>query len=171
MKKHQGEIQVDSIPGQGTQFVIKFPKCRPVETLETAMESTIEKQPHIRFLLIDDEINILKAVEMYFEDSEIDIHTAKTAHEGLSAIEKNEFDVILCDLGMDDMNGLEVGKWVSEYCRRNGMSKIPFMLYTGLDRQLDAVNLKESGIDRVINKPTPCQDLLHIIREVVARPR
>ena len=79
--------------------------------------------------------------------------------EGIRSIEDDRFDVILCDLGMDDMNGLEVGKWVGQYCRRQGISKIPFLLYTGLDKQLDEFNLKESGIDRVVNKPTPCQDL------------
>jgi CheY-like chemotaxis protein len=167
VKKHQGEIQVDSIPGQGTKFVLNFPKSKPHAVPETTMVQTSDKQLPIRFLLIDDEINILKAVEMYFEDSEIDISTAKTAREGIKSIAGNRFDVILCDLSMDDMNGLEVGKWVDNYCRHQGISKIPFLLYTGLDRQLDAIKLKEAGIDRVVNKPTPCQDLLDIVREIV----
>ena len=131
----------------------------------------IEKQTAIRFLLIDDEINILKAVEMYFEDSEIAISTANTAQEGLAAIQSDPFDVILCDLGMDDMNGLEVGKWVVEYCRSRGIPKIPLLLYTGLDKKLDSVRLKEAGVDRVVNKPTSCRDLLYIIREMVALRR
>ena len=147
--------------------MLKFPKSKPLETPQTAVTNTVENQPRIRFLLIDDEINILKAVEMYFEDSEIDIYTANTAREGIRSIQDDRFDVILCDLGMDDMNGLEVGKWVGDYCRRNEISKIPFLLYTGLDKQLDAAKLRASGIDRVVNKPTPCQDLLHIIREMV----
>jgi PAS domain S-box-containing protein len=168
VKKHQGEIQVNSIPGQGTEFKIKFPKSSPLEVPETTEGAMVEKETPIRFLLIDDEINILKAVKMYFEDSEIDITTAKTAHEGLTAIKTDRFDVVLCDMGMDDMNGLEVGKWMRNYCHSQGISKIPFLLYTGLDKQLDAVRLKESGIDRVVNKPTPCQDLLHIIRDTVS---
>ncbi len=167
MKKHQGEIQVDSIPGHGTEFVVTFPKAPVADKIETAASRAIEKQTPIRFLLIDDEINILKAVEMYFEDSEIDISTAKTAQEGLAAVQTGRFDVIVCDLGMDDMNGLEVGKWVARYCRSQGVPKIPFLLYTGLDKQLDDVNLEASGIDRVVNKPTPCQDLHAIIREMV----
>jgi PAS domain S-box-containing protein len=167
VKKHQGEIHVESTPGQGTEFMLTFPKARPVETLETAATQVVERQSPIRFLLIDDEINILKAVEMYFEGSEIDISTANTAHEGLMAIQTAPFDVILCDLGMDDMNGLEIGKWVGQYCERIGLRKIPFLLYTGLDKQLDEINLKEAGIERVVNKPTPCQNLHSIIREVV----
>jgi CheY-like chemotaxis protein len=167
VKKHQGEIQVYSTPGQGTEFVINFPKAHSSNTTgKVAVRIIAEKIP-IRFLLIDDEVNILKAVEMYFEDTEIDISTARTAHEGIRAIEDEAFDVILCDLSMDDMDGLEVGKWVGQFCRRQGIPKIPFLLYTGLDKQLDAIKLKEGGIDRVVNKPTPCQDLLHIVREMV----
>jgi CheY-like chemotaxis protein len=171
VKKHQGEIQVYSFPGQGTEFIIKLPKARVLETPEADDSRPIEKHIAIRFLLIDDEINILKAVEMYFEDSEIAISTANTAQEGLAAIQSDPFDVILCDLGMDDMNGLEVGKWVVEYCRSRGIPKIPLLLYTGLDKKLDSVRLKEAGVDRVVNKPTSCRDLLYIIREMVALRR
>ncbi len=168
VKKHHGEIQVESVPGHGTEFLITFPRAIPVEAAPPEVATAAGRPSGIRFLLIDDEINILKAVEMYFEGTEIDIATAKTAREGLEAIESGRFDVILCDLGMNDMNGLEVGKWVGEYCSRKGVAKIPFLLYTGLDKELDAVKLKESGVDRVVNKPTPCQDLAHIIREMVA---
>ncbi len=167
VKKHHGEIQVESIPGEGTEFILTFPKSLPIQVAETTAGSAVGKQTSIRFLLIDDEVNILKALEMFFEDTEIDIATAKTAQEGLKAIEADRFDVILCDFGMNDMNGLEVGKWVDQHCRRQGVSKTPFLLYTGLDKELDAVKLRESGIDRVINKPTSCQDLAHIIREMV----
>jgi CheY-like chemotaxis protein len=167
VKKHHGEIQVESIPGDGTEFILTFPQSLPVEAAETTAGSAVGKQTSIRFLLIDDEVNILKALEMFFEDTEIDIATAKTAQEGLRAIETDRFDVILCDFGMNDMNGLEIGKWLERHCRRKGISKIPFLLYTGLDKELDAVKLRESGIDRVINKPTSCKDLAHIIREMV----
>jgi CheY-like chemotaxis protein len=168
VKKHQGDIQVNSIPGEGTEFVIRFPEAQPfLESVAMEKGGDDAKTP-VRFLLIDDEINILKAVEMYFEDTEINITTAQTAQEGLSAVKSELFDVILCDLGMDDMNGLEVGKRVGTYCLHRKINKIPFLLYTGLDKQLDAVKLKESFVDRVVNKPTSCEDLLHIIREAVS---
>jgi CheY-like chemotaxis protein len=165
VKKHHGDIQVNSVPGQGTEFIIRFPKSQPIEIMKPRRGDIAAKHPPVKFLLIDDEINILRSIKMYFEDSEIDITTAKTAKEGLIAVESDHFDVILCDLGMDDMNGLEVGKWIGDYCLRKEIAKIPFLLYTGLDKQLDAVKLKEAYVNRVVNKPTPCEDLLHIIRE------
>jgi CheY-like chemotaxis protein len=121
--------------------------------------------------MIDDEVNILRSMEMYFEDSEIDITTVSSATEGIRSVHENNFDVILCDFGMDDMNGLEVGREIQKFYLENRLKKIPFLLYTGLDKQLDAKKLEESGIDRVVNKPTSCEDLLNIIRGVIAGQR
>lgn len=169
VKKNKGEIHVHSQLGQGTEFVIEFPQSQPPISLETDRERTVEKKDSIKCLIIDDEINILKAMEMYFEGSEIDIRTASSAQNGLTAIEKNRFDVILCDLSMDDMNGLEVGKWVLDYSGHRGIPKIPFMLYTGLEKELDAVKLKKAGVDRVVNKPTSCEEISRIVKEIVQK--
>lgn len=170
IKKFQGDIHVKRLPDQGTEFTVIFPLAKPEETI-TKAEKILETQIPIRFLMIDDEVNILRSMEMYFEDSEIDITTAGSATEGIRSVHENNFDVILCDFGMDDMNGLEVGREIQKFYVENRLKKIPFLLYTGLDKQLDAKKLEESGIDRVVNKPTSCEDLLNIIRGVIAGQR
>ncbi|MFO7687140.1 MAG: response regulator, partial [Desulfobacterales bacterium] len=134
---------------------------------EKKITATLPQVAKIKFLLIDDEVNILRSMEMFFEDSEIEILTAKTSGEGLKAIRNNTLDVVLCDLGMDDMNGLEVGKAIKEHCRKVGHPKIPFILYTGLDKQIEPRILEESGVDRVVQKPIACEKLLQIIQSVV----
>ncbi len=167
VKKNNGEIYVESQLGQGAEFVITFPKSTPRNIPERETGTVAGRKNPIRFLLIDDEINILKAIQMYFENTEVDLATAQTAYDGLAAIETKRYDVILCDLSMTDMTGLEVGKWVLDYCNRMGIPKIPFLLYTGLDKHLDTVKLQNSGIDGLVNKPTPCQDIYHIIKQHV----
>ena len=107
---------------------------------------------------------------MFFEDTEVEIVTALTAEEGLQAIRSDHFDAILCDFGMDDINGLEVGQRVKEYCHNTGKPKIPFLLYTGLEKELDSNKLNDFGIDRVVKKPIACEDLLRLIQEVTAPP-
>ena len=107
---------------------------------------------------------------MFFEDTEIDLATALTAEAGLQAIHQDDFDAILCDLSMDDINGLQVGKEVMAYCQKKGKPKIPFLLYTGLEKELDPEKLSEAGIDRVVKKPIPCEDLLRLIQEISAPP-
>nr|MDJ0818084.1 ATP-binding protein [Desulfobacterales bacterium] len=167
VKKNNGEIYVESQLGQGAEFVITFPKSTPRNIPERETGTVAGRKNPIRFLLIDDEINILRAIQMYFENTEVDLATAQTAYDGLAAIEAKRFDVILCDLSMTDMTGLEVGKWVLDYCDRIGIPKIPFLLYTGLDKHLDTVKLQNSGIDGLVNKPTPCHDIYHIIKQHV----
>jgi two-component system response regulator HydG len=114
--------------------------------------------------MIDDEPNILKMMTLWFEDSEVDLHIANSAEKGLQAIRNQRFDAILCDFGMEDMSGLDVGKAHLEFCRIAGIPKTPFVLLTGLDIDLDAGALKGAGIDRVIKKPLPTDELLHIIQ-------
>ena len=167
IKRHLGDIRVESTLGEGTTFTLILPKSTRVRQEETET-LPLTRLTKIKFLLIDDEVNILRSMEMFFEDSEIEILTAKTAREGLQTIHNNTLDVVLCDLAMDDMNGLEVGKAIKTHCRKAGIPKIPFILYTGLDKQLESRILNESGVDRVVQKPIACEKLLHIIESVVA---
>jgi PAS domain S-box-containing protein len=166
IKRHIGDIRVQSTLGEGTTFTLVLPKSTRVRQEETEA-APLTRLAKIRFLLIDDEVNILRSMEMFFEDSEIEIMTAKTAREGIQTIHNNTLDVVLCDLAMDDMNGLEVGKAIKTHCRKAGIPKIPFILYTGLDKKLESRILKESGVDRVVQKPIACEKLLHIIQSVV----
>ncbi len=167
IKKFQGDIHLKSQLGNGTIFSVSFPLAAPEEI---EIETQIAPQEHlpIRFLLIDDEVNILKSMEMYFEDSEIDITTAVSGEDGIRLVYKDDFDVVLCDFGMDDMNGLEVGKEIKSYYEQARRDKIPFLLYTGLDKQLDEQKLQDCGVNRVVNKPTSCRDLHSIISEIVS---
>jgi len=172
VKKHGGDIHVASALGKGTNFTIVLPLAR---SLKRAVDQRLSAQnfktdTRLRFLMIDDEPNILKMMELWFEDSNVTLYTASTAEKGLQVIRQERFDVILCDFGMDDMNGLEVGKAHQDFCRIAGISKTPFMILTGLDTQLDADTLRGAGVDRIVKKPIPADKLFRIIQEMVPAP-
>ena len=170
VKRHGGAIYVDSTIGKGTRFTLVFPRAEQVQP-QPISETPPATPGRIRFLLIDDEVNILRFMEMFFEDTEIDIRTANSAGDGIRAVHEDDFDIILCDYGMDDMSGLEVGEAVKFYCETNGRAKVPFMLYTGLDQKLESAKLTAAGVDRVVHKPITCEDLLGIIRTVVTEQK
>lgn len=167
LKKHQAEIQVESIVGHGTTFTLTFPRAVPPAAKES-QSAVFPTNSKIKFLIIDDEAMVLKAMELFFEDTEVELVTASSGVKGLRKFLQEDFDIVLCDLGMDDMNGWEVGKEIKRYCHIKGVSKTPFLLYTGWDRKLDADMLESSGVDRVVTKPVRCDDLLQIIREVAS---
>ena len=168
IKKHGGEIRLTSAFGKGTTFTIVLPLAVSIKRTKDQRLSAreIKTDNGLRFLMIDDEPNILKMMKLWFEDSDVALHTASTAEKGLQAIRQERFDVILCDFGMDDMNGLEVGKAHQDFCRIAGIPKTPFMLLTGLETQLDTEALKAGGVDRVVKKPIPADKLFHIIQEM-----
>jgi CheY-like chemotaxis protein len=162
---------VKSTIGQGSTFIISLPlaQARPKDEIEPRLAEQCGAERKIRFLMIDDEINILKMMELFFEDTAVELTTAHSAEKGLRLIRDGRFDAILCDFSMDGMNGLELGKAVLDYTNQNGHPRTPFLLYTGLNQKLDPAELARCGVDHVVQKPIPCADLLRIVQEIVAR--
>jgi PAS domain S-box-containing protein len=173
IQKHHGEMTVRSMPGRGTTFTIILPRADALNKTENRPQPTKQDMSadKIKFLVIDDEKNILKMMELYFEDSTIDLTTANSAQKGLQAISDNNFDVVLCDFSMDGMNGLQLCKAAKEHVLNTGRSKITCLLYTGLSQKLDPAELERCGVDGVVRKPVPCADLQRLVTETLARTR
>ncbi|MBI5585174.1 MAG: PAS domain S-box protein [Deltaproteobacteria bacterium] len=168
IKKHGGDMVVKSEPGAGATFTIILPRAGTLaeeEQSQTLADRT-PAETKIKFLLIDDEKNILKMMEMFFEDSPVELTTAGTTERGLAAIYGDRFDAILCDFGMDGMNGLELGRAAWDYARQTGWPKTPFLLYTGVDKKLDPEELSRCGVDWVVRKPIACTELLRILYKI-----
>jgi two-component system cell cycle sensor histidine kinase/response regulator CckA len=136
VKKHHGEMTVRSVPGRGTTFTIILPRADSLSKTENP-PLPVEQDlfaTKLKFLIIDDEKNILKMMELFFEDSSIDLTTANTAQKGLQAIREDHYDAVLCDLSMDHMNGLQLCKAAKAYVREAGRPGMICLLYTGLNR-------------------------------------
>ena len=173
IKKHHGEMTVKSAPGQGTTFTIILPRASAQAKTEKNLQPVCPdlEQTKIKFLIIDDEKNILKMMALYFEDTCVELTTANTAEKGLQEICGENYDVVLCDLSMDGMNGLQLGKAAKDHADRTARLKIPFLLYTGLNEKLDPDELSRCGVDGVVRKPVPCSELQRIIQETASKFR
>ena len=90
IKKHQGEIKVASKPGLGTTFTVILPRADEPIYIGSAPRD-LDMPTKIRFLMIDDEINILKAMEMFFDDTEVQIVTCLSAAKGLEIYRADYF--------------------------------------------------------------------------------
>ena len=107
VESHGGSIRLWSQPGHGTTFYVTLPVARPgTQAAESAPEPAgPERVQRGAILLIDDEPGIARALTRLLQRSGHDITQASNGLEGLAALEKGAYDVILCDMRMPDLDG------------------------------------------------------------------
>ncbi|MBN1329391.1 MAG: PAS domain S-box protein [Candidatus Heimdallarchaeota archaeon] len=103
----------------------------------------------IKILLVDDEDTLLEVSKIYLEkmDEKFHITTVNSAEKALKIINEENYDVIISDYQMPEMNGLEL---LSEI-RENG-NDIPFIIFTGKGREEVAIQALNLGADFYLQK-------------------
>lgn len=168
VKRHGGEITVESEVGRGTEFVARMPLSK--EALEVVTEVVADFPWQLRILLIDDEPLIVKMLELGLKKHDQTVITARSGHAGLEVFAQDPVDVVVSDLGMPVMNGWEVAKGVIEICESKGIPKPLFLLLTGWgETAARDERTSEFGIDTVVPKPVTVKQLLRIIGELMRK--
>lgn len=116
-----------------------------------------------KILIIEDEKNLARFVELELQHEGYDTFACKNGREGLEvALEKN-WDAILLDLMLPELNGLEV-------CRRvRQVKNTPIIMMTARDSVIDRVSGLDHGADDYIVKPFAIEELLARLRAVLRR--
>lgn len=116
-------------------------------------------------LLAEDEINIASFIERGLQESG---HTVYTVHDGISAwraIQQEQYDILILDIIMPQMNGLEVCK---KFRQTEGY-RTPILLLTALGTSDDIVSGLEAGADDYLVKPFNFQELGARVKALVRR--
>jgi CheY-like chemotaxis protein len=169
VKQHLGDILVESAEGQGSLFTVKLPFANgPADEEESADKPHVI--PALRLLVVDD----VEAVATVLGDGLSELgQTIFTASSGIKAIEifkTTQVDLVLCDLGMPQINGWQVASAIKSICAEKGRPKTPFVLITGWDREVTEDSMAEqSGVDAIVRKPIDILKLLEVIDEVVRK--
>ena len=112
--------------------------------------------PHI--LVIDDEPQILRAVRTILTEKQFRVTTASRGEEGLTLAATNEPDMIILDLGLPDMDGVEVCKRLREW------TQIPILILSVRDSEREKVAALDQGADDYLTKPFGIEELLARVR-------
>ena len=119
-----------------------------------------------QILIVDDEPLILEGLSRLLATREYDVITANGGCEALVAIGKQQFDVILLDLGMPDLNGTEVLRFVADRS-----SETPVIVVSG-DSTIDAaIKALRGGAADFVRKPYEPEELLRRIDNTLTRRR
>jgi two-component system KDP operon response regulator KdpE len=109
-------------------------------------------------LVVDDEVAILRAVQANLARHDFRVEVAATAREGLDAFGRVHPDVVLLDLGLPDMDGLDVIQAI----RRRSSTPIVVLSARGAER--DKVAALDLGADDYLTKPFGVNELLARVR-------
>lgn len=107
-----------------------------------------------KILIIDDEPDVRGFLRDYFEDREYDVLTACDGEEGIKFAEKNDFDLILCDMMMPKMIGLEFLRQIKE---KKPSQRVIFM--TGVQEPSMMAKAQALGCLHYVTKPVRLADI------------
>src|SRR6266581_1930198 len=111
-----------------------------------------------RILVVDDEIEIVRALERSLAAHGFEVFTAGSGEEALEAISLHRPDLILLDLGLPSMSGLEVIK------RVRAQSNLPIIVLSVKDTEHDKVQALDLGADDYVSKPFGMDEVLARLR-------
>ena len=116
-----------------------------------------------RILVVDDEAAIRETVGYALRGEGYDVSDAADGEEALEAARSNGFDVLILDLMLPKLSGVEV-------CRRlRAESDVPILLLTAKDAEVDRVLGLEAGADDYVTKPFSMAELVSRVRAILRR--
>lgn len=161
-----GHISVESTVGVGTMFTVSLPVGKT--TAATAPVPSQSTHVRARVLVIDDEPLVIRSIMRLLADHHV-VETTSSAREALSRIGAgDEFDVILCDLMMPDMTGMDLYEQLESLSPRMA-GRVAFCTGGGVTERAKA--FIEQWSSRIVDKPFDETALLTVIREIVAGAR
>lgn len=116
-----------------------------------------------RILIVDDEPPIQRFLKTALSSGEFSLDQAETGHGALQAVVSVKPDVILMDLGLPDMDGVEVIESIRKW------SQVPIIVLSVRDRESDKVRALDAGADDFLTKPFGVGELLARIRVMLRR--
>jgi two-component system, OmpR family, KDP operon response regulator KdpE len=114
-------------------------------------------------LVIDDEPQILRALRINLRVRQYDVQTAATASDALAAAARHPPDLVILDLGLPDLDGVEVIHGL------RGWTDAPIIVLSGRADSTDKVEALDAGADDYVTKPFGMDELLARMRAVGRR--
>jgi two-component system KDP operon response regulator KdpE len=117
----------------------------------------------LRVLIVDDEIAILRFLRVALNGEGFVVFEASSGQEALKALALERPDLLLLDLGLPDMDGVQVTRRLREW------SQVPVIILSVREQEADKVAALDAGADDYLTKPFGVGELLARIRTVLRR--
>lgn len=115
-------------------------------------------------LIIEDDPSIVELVEIHLKDIHAELTKAYTGFDGLDLVKANHYDVIILDLMLPDINGIEICKRI-----RADKNTTPIMMLTARSEEIDKIIGLETGADDYLTKPFSIREFIARVKALIRR--
>ncbi|WP_316821238.1 ATP-binding protein [Pedobacter gandavensis] len=167
VEMHKGKISVESTLGKGATFTLEIPYAIAEKDSE---EIDVEKAPvinsdrfkNLHLLVVDDsEMNLL-VIKMIFKKMGISFDTASNGQEALTFLESRKYDMVLTDIQMPEMDGIELTKRIRAL-NDPQKSQLPIIAITGQISSESHERYLSAGLNDYLIKPFKESELMEKI--------
>lgn len=116
-----------------------------------------------RILIIDDDTELCELLQEYLSSEKFDVDSIHSGAKGLEKVRSESFDLIILDVMLPEMNGLEVLKHIRNF------SRVPVIMLTAKGDEVDRILGLELGADDYLPKPFSPRELVARIKAVSRR--
>jgi signal transduction histidine kinase len=168
---HGGTLEASSPgPGLGTTCTLRLP-------LLPSSESRVASNGHaygdthgaprdqLRIVVVEDNIDVADTLALWLADLGHEVWVARTGPDGVRQIQQRQPHLVLCDLGLPEIDGIEVCRRV----RGLALATRPLMVaLTGWGREDDRRRTRDAGFDDHLVKPVAAERLRAVLRSAIA---
>jgi CheY-like chemotaxis protein len=165
VQSHHGTVTVDSEVGLGTTFQLYFPGQSTGVATVAAVDNRLPPGRGEKILLLDDEPALTGALQRLLSRLNYQVTTSNNPRESVALCRKNpvQFDLVITDLTMPDMNGIEVARQLQSI-----RPDLPIVLASGFSTDLNRETLQAAGICELLEKPISRGVLAEVVQRALA---
>jgi len=164
VEAHQGSIRAESAgPGQGAKFTLELPLLHSGEPKARVESSATPPAPDVggaRILLVEDHGDTRQNLEMLLQRRQHRVRQASSAQEALQVASEEPFDLVISDVGLPDMSGLDLMKILRDRFNLRGIA------VSGFGMEEDVQQSRAAGFIHHLTKPVKMDRLLQAISDL-----